>query len=155
MLVFDKQGHTLLAEAVKAKTYYLALADKTNAWSYNNVPRYASNPLAIYAYVKEHDKFYVKESTTGAIEFNGKRYARTSTPTNQINLSFKIKGVDLKDRYMRQQIVVANIVALKPKIFLEKNEANATKMVRLVGENLSPEKIEPASSEVVNYILTF
>ena len=160
MLIFDNEGHTLIASAMKDKQFFLALADSDEKWGYDKEPRYNGKQEKVFAYIGEHQKSFVVLDSKGSIEFNGKRYRESSTPTNILLISFKLKGTELKGRTIRQEVVMSHELSIHQskeinRLFLEAKEMDSRHLKRVIGENISPKKIEPGSNEVLNYVITF
>lgn len=158
MEVFDKQGHTIIAEAMEKKQYYLALADVADGWAFDEEPIYDGTVGDIFGFITEHYKVFVLEDENGEIEHNDKFYAVSEEPTNKIFISFKQRGTPIDERTIRQYVMVTGIEpneGLENQLWWEADEMNTEGMKKLVAENISPKKLNIGSQETLSWILVF
>ena len=158
MEVFDNDGHIILAEAMMAKEYYLALADVEDGWDFNQEPLYDGTVGDVFGYIGEHYKVFVQEDENGTLEHKDKFYSVSETATNRIFLSFKQRGTPINERIIRQQIITTNLnpnEGMENRLWWESNEMDASLMKKVVAENISPKKINLGSSETINWMLVF
>lgn len=158
MEVFDKQGHEIIAEALESKKYYLALADVQDGWAFNEEPVYDGTVGEIFGFIGELQKNFVVEAENGEIEHKDKFYNISQAPTNKIFISFKQRGTPINERTIRQYIMVTGLTPNEGKenqLWWEVDEIDATNMKKLVGENISPKKINIGSQETLSWLLVF
>lgn len=158
MEVFDSQGRELIAEAMAKNTYYLALADVQDGWDFDQEPIYDGTVGNIFGFVGELQKNFVVEAENGEIEHKDKFYNISQTPTNKVFVSFKQRGTPINERTIRQYVMVTGPTPNEGKenqLWWETNEINTTNMKKLVGENISPKKINIGSQETLSWLLVF
>ena len=160
MEVFDIEGHEVIAESMFAKTYWLALADVENGWSFDEEPIYEGTTANIFGFIAETRKLFVVETQdeNADIEHKDKFYNISEIPTNKIFVSFKQRGTPINERIIRQHIMVTNIEpneGAENQLWWETDEVDATKMKKIVAENISPKKLNIGSQETLSWILVF
>lgn len=158
MEVFDREGHTIIAEAMEKKQYYLALADVENGWGFDEEEIYDGTVGAVFGFIPEHYKAFVVEDEKGEIEHGDMRYAVSQEPTNRVFVSFKQRGTPIAERTIRQYIMVTGIEpneGLENQLWWESDEMQTESMKKLVAENISPKKLNLGSQETLAWILVF
>jgi len=158
MEVFDKQGHEIIAESIKDRKFYLALADFEDGWGFGEEPVYDGTVGEIFGYIAENYKTFVVEDANGDIEHKDKFYKAVTEPTNMVFVQFKQRGTPIDERIIRQYLMVTGItpnVGLENQTWWEKNEMNDTGMKKLVCENISPKKLNIGSQETLSWLLVF
>jgi len=158
MLIFDTQGHEIIAKAMKNMSFKMLLTDGGDEWTNENIPLFNGEVKGqILGLVAEHEKSYVKVDEDGDIEFNETLYARSVEPTKMLLLSFKLKGFELEGMKIRQQIVVSGseVADVSQNMHFIPHGSVITVGKKLFGENIAVRSLEAGSSEVINVIVTF
>lgn len=158
MLVFDKEGHIAIAKSFMENYFYLLLNNSVDANWQDNIPNYEGEVLDTFGVVPEFEKSFVLEDEDGDIDFFNQKYSTTDTATNQILISFKLKGVDLYKNIIRQHLVITGAVVnedAKSKRYLTLDEVDISSVHKILAENIIPSTLQRGSSEIINYIIRF
>lgn len=158
MLIFDNEGHKIIAKAMMEQTYKMLLTDGDSAWEDVEIPLFNGEIKGtVFGFIAEHEKSFVKVDLAGDIEFNDLIYSRSEEPTNIMLLSFKLRGSELEGIAFRQQIVVSDYIieAGFENLHFIPSENVTLPGRKLFGENIATRSMEPGSSEVINMIVTF
>ena len=167
-MVMVNNGHIALAISAYNTEYYLAWGEARSDtdisnWRAENTP--PSEDPTVTDLLKEvgrrvvTEKAYVTEDKeNGTIETNDTKWARSSTPTNNLYLMFKFEAKDAPAAVLRQVGLFTGTqkksTVPATKYFIEPSEIE-NKGALFMYQNIAPIVRNTATREVFEYVITF